>query len=74
MSSLTPREIEKLIARLKARKVPLDEAERYQVTLEQDKQKAFDSGDILLGLGLLLLGAALVMYLAGYTDSSSRSR
>jgi hypothetical protein len=73
MSSLTPREIkriEELIARLKAKQVPLEEAKRYQLTLEQEKQEAFDNGDILVGVGLLLLGAALVMYLAGYTDSS----
>lgn len=71
MSSLTPsriREIEELIARLKAKEVPIEEAKRYQLGLEQEKQKALESGDVLVGLGLLLLGAALVMYLAGDND------
>lgn len=73
MSSLTPsriREIEELIARLKAKKVPIEEAKRYQFGLEQEKQKALEAGDVLVGIGLLFLGAALVMYLAGLGDST----
>jgi len=73
MSSLTPhriREIEELIARLKAKQVPVEEAKRYQLSLEQEKQKALEAGDVLVGMGLVLLGAALVMYLAGHGDST----
>jgi uncharacterized membrane protein YcjF (UPF0283 family) len=73
MSSLTPRrieEIERLMARLKADQVPLEEARQSQETLEQEKQEAFDRGDVLLGLALLLLGASLVMYLARWIDST----
>lgn len=73
VSSLTPnriREIEDLIARLKAKQVPIEEAKRHQLGLEQEKQKALETSDVLVGIGLLLLGAALVMYLAGLGDST----
>jgi hypothetical protein len=73
MSSLTPhriREIEELIALLKAKQVPVEESKRYQLSLEQEKQKALEAGDVLVGMGLVLLGAALVMYLAGHGDST----
>jgi NACalpha-BTF3-like transcription factor len=54
MSSLTPsriREIEEVIARLKAKQVPIEEAKKYQLGLEQEKQKALEAGDILVGIG-----------------------
>jgi hypothetical protein len=66
MSSLTEREKRKIedgLRRLKEGNLDLVEAEELQSFVENKKHDAFNIGDMALAMGLILLGAALVMYL-----------
>lgn len=66
MSSLTEREkkrIEEGLRRLREGKLELVDAEELQTFVENKKQEALDVGDMALAMGLILLGAALIMYL-----------
>lgn len=40
------------------------DAEELQTFVENKKQEALNVGDMALAMGLILLGAALIMYLA----------
>jgi hypothetical protein len=43
-------------------------AEELQTYVESKKEEVFNAGDIAFGMGLILFGAALVMYLSGKKD------
>jgi hypothetical protein len=65
MSSLTENEKKKILEayqKLKEKNLEIHEAEQLQTCVESRKEEAFNVGDIALGMGLILLGAALVIY------------
>lgn len=67
MSSLTEQEkrrIEEGLRRLKEKKLPLADAEELQTFVERKKEEALNIGDIAIAMGLILFGAALIIYLS----------
>jgi hypothetical protein len=70
MSSLTEQEkrrIEEGLRRLREENLELAEAKDLQTFVESKKQEALDAGNIVLALGLILLGAGLIIYLTEKT-------
>jgi hypothetical protein len=66
MSSLTEQEkkrIDEGLRRLREKNLDVQEAEELQVFIEEKKEEASNVGNIALAMGLILFGAALVMYL-----------
>jgi hypothetical protein len=66
MSSLTEQEkrrIEEGLRRLREETMELADAEELQIFVESKKQEALNIGDMALAMGLILLGAALILYL-----------
>lgn len=66
MSSLTEQEkrrIEEGLRRLREESMEVADAEELQTFIENKKQEAVDAGDVALAMGLILLGAGLIIYL-----------
>lgn len=66
MSSLTEREkkrIDEGLQRLREKKLEVHEAEELQAFIEKKKEDASNVGNIALAMGLILFGAALIIYL-----------
>jgi hypothetical protein len=67
MSSLTESErkrIDEAYRKLKEKQLEIHDAEEIQTLVEKRKEQALNVGDIALAMGLILFGAALVMYLS----------
>jgi hypothetical protein len=67
MSSLTENEkrrITELYNKLKEKNLNRNEAEEYQQLIERNKEEAQRIGDMVTFFGLILLGAALIMYVS----------
>jgi hypothetical protein len=65
MSSLTEREkkrIEEGLQKLREERLELADAEELQTFVESKKQEALNGDNIALAMGLILLGAGLIIY------------
>jgi hypothetical protein len=66
MSSLTEREkkrIEEGLRKIREERLELAEAEELQTFVESKKEEALNGGNIAFAMGLILLGAGLLIYL-----------
>ena len=71
MSALTEKEKKRILEayqKLKEKNLDMHEAEELKTYVESKKEEAFNIGDIAFGMGLIFLGAALVMYLSEKKD------